>query len=333
MKANSSPIFVGGLDRCGKTTLRAFLVSHPNISIPAVGSNMWTYFYGQFGDLNDPTNFERCMSAMLQYKHVRFLKPDAEEIRKMFKQGPATYGRLFGLFLEQHARRAGKPRWGEQTGLIERYADRVLETFPDGRMLHMIRDPRDRYVESLKMWPNGNGRAGGAVARWLYTTSLARRNLKKYPSQYMVVRFEDLVYEPETTLRSICHFIGEEYQPQMLAMAGAPDHRAKLERGAQRPAESSPLSDEHIGIYRHGLSKHELAFMQNMARASLREFGYGLEPIHFSLLEQLAYIGWRWHVNFIRMIAWLGIEYVQHSFPQIFGRKPASKMVIKDATV
>ena len=44
------PIYIGGLDRCGKTTMRAFLVSHPNIAIPAVGSNMWTYFYGQFGD-------------------------------------------------------------------------------------------------------------------------------------------------------------------------------------------------------------------------------------------------------------------------------------------
>src|SRR5512133_1603979 len=40
------PIFIGGPDRCGKTTLQAFLSSHPNIAIPAVGSNFWTYFYG-----------------------------------------------------------------------------------------------------------------------------------------------------------------------------------------------------------------------------------------------------------------------------------------------
>jgi hypothetical protein len=333
MKANSSPIFVGGLDRCGKTTLRAFLVSHPNISIPAVGSNMWTYFYGQFGDLNDPTNFERCMSAMLQYKHVRFLKPDAEEIRKMFKQGPATYGRLFGLFLEQHARRAGKPRWGEQTGLIERYADRVLETFPDGRMLHMIRDPRDRYVESLKMWPNGNGRAGGAVARWLYTTSLARRNLKKYPSQYMVVRFEDLVHEPETTLRSIC-----------LSSAKNISHKCSPWRVRPIIAQNSNAArndPQKARRFRMNTSAYTVTDSRNMSLLSCKTWlapactslSMTLEPIHFSLLERLAYIGWRWHVNFIRMIAWLGIEYVQHSFPQIFGRKPASKMVIKDATV
>ena len=331
MNMNKGPIFIGGLDRCGKTTLRAFLVSHPRISIPGVGSNMWTYFYGQFGDLNDPENFERCMDAMLHYKHVRFLKPDAEEIRREFRQGPATYARLFGLFLQQHANREGKPRWGEQTGLIERYIDRVFETFTDGRMLHMIRDPRDRYVESLKMWPNGKGRAGGAVARWLYTTALARRNLKKYPKQYMAVRFEDLVRSPETTLKAICQFIGEEYLPEMLELPGAPEHRAKMMKGVEGSQTGSPLSDQHIGMYRKGLPKHELAFMQSITHASLREFGYGVERVQFSAIERLAYAIWHWPSNFIRMITWLGIEYFQQNYPQTFGRKPAAKMIVKNA--
>ena len=100
-----NPIFIGGPDRCGKTTLRAFLVSHPNISIPAVGSNMWTYFFGQFGDLAVHENFDRCLSAMLQYKHVAFLRPDEQRIRREFSQGEPTYARLFALFQEHHAER------------------------------------------------------------------------------------------------------------------------------------------------------------------------------------------------------------------------------------
>jgi hypothetical protein len=330
MQTNSGPIFIGGLDRCGKTTLRAFLVSHPNISIPAVGSNMWTYFYGQFGDLSDPANFERCLDALLHYKHVRFLKPDAEEIRQAFRQGPATYARLFGLFLEQHARREGKPRWGEQTGLIERYVDQVFEEFRDGRMIHLLRDPRDRYVESLRMWPNGKGRAGGAVARWLYTTTLASRNLKKYPEQYMVVRFEDLVRAPEATLQAICQFLGEEYLPGMLAMTGAPEHRAKMTGQAGDSQSGSPLSEAHLGMYRKTISKPELAFMQSIIRASLLQYGYDLELVRFSIPDRLAYIFLHWPANFLRMIAWLGIEYIQHNYPHKFGRKPAAKMVIKD---
>lgn len=330
MQTNPQPIFIGGLDRCGKTTLRAFLVSHPNISIPAVGSNMWTYFYGQFGDLGNAENFERCLDAMLHYKHVRFLQPDAEQIRLAFQQGAPTYGRLFGIFLEQFAQREGKPRWGEQTGLIERYADIVLNAYPKGRMIHMLRDPRDRYVESLKMWPKGKGRAGGASARWLYTTALAKRNLRKYPEQYKVVRFEDLVREPEATLQDICEFIGEQYTPQMLTMSGATEHRAKLMRASGNDNNASPLTQSHIGLYHLLISKSELAFMQGIAKRSLREFGYRLDPIRFSVGAAFTYRFWRWPSNFIRFAAWLGIEYFQQNFPETFGRKPARHMLIKD---
>jgi hypothetical protein len=330
MQTNTRPIFIGGLDRCGKTTLRAFLVSHPNISIPAVGSNMWTYFYGQFGDLSNTENFERCLNAMLHYKHVRFLKPDADQIRREFWQGALTYGRLFGVFLEQFAQSEGKPRWGEQTGLIERYADIVFKAYPEGRMIHMLRDPRDRYVESLKMWPNGKGRAGGATARWLYTSALAKHNLKKYPEQYKVVRFEDLVREPETTLQDICQFIGEEYIPEMLTMSGAKEHRAKLLHELENETSVSPLSQKHIGFYRLRLPKSDLAFMQSISKTSLSNFRYSIDPIRFSARAAFAYALWLWPSNFIRLATWLGIEFIQQNYPETFGRKPAHHMLIKD---
>jgi hypothetical protein len=115
MDDQRGPIFIGGPDRCGKTTLQAFLSSHPNIAIPAVGSNYWTYFYGQYGDLSKPENFKRCLDAMLKYKHALFLKPDADRIRREFWEGEPTYARLFALFHQHYAEREGKPV-GDQTG-------------------------------------------------------------------------------------------------------------------------------------------------------------------------------------------------------------------------
>jgi hypothetical protein len=222
------PVFIGGPDRCGKTTLQAFLSSHPNIAIPAVGSNFWTYFYGQYGDLNRPENFERCLDAMLHYSHAVFLQPDPERIRREFSTGEQTYARLFALFHEHYAEREGKPRWGDQTGLVERYADQIFTAYPGARMIHMIRDPRDRYEASLAMWPNGKARVGGAAARWLYSSAWAKRNMKRYHGRYKIIRYETLVQKPEETIRAICAFLGEDYYPEMLSTDGSPGHREKL---------------------------------------------------------------------------------------------------------
>lgn len=322
------PIFIGGPDRCGKTTMRAFLVSHPNISIPAVGSNMWTYFYGQFGDLGKRANFERCLEALLHYKHVRFLKPDPDRIRQEFWQGEPSYARLFALFQEHHAEREGKPRWGDQTGLVERYADLIFAAYPQAKMIHMIRDPRDRYEASLALWPTGKMRAGGATARWLYSVGLAQRNIKRYPRKYKMVRFETLILHPEETLREICTFLNEEYSPAMLAMEGAPDHREKMQTKSGSEAENNFLSPDFIGRYRRKIPPREIAFMQMHAGRQMVAKGYPLESLRFSLREKLLFALVDWPTNLARMAGWLAIEYVQHKFPAQFGRKPSRSRVL-----
>jgi hypothetical protein len=324
------PIFIGGPDRCGKTTLRAFLVSHPNLSIPAVGSNMWTYFYGQYGDLAVVNNFERCLEAMLHYKHVRFLNPDPDRIRREFKKGPPTYARLFALFQEHHAEREGKPRWGDQTGYIERYADPIFAAYPTAKMIHMIRDPRDRYDASLALWPKGKGRVGGATARWLYSVRLAIHNQNKYPGRYKILRFETLIERTEQTLREICAFLDEKYVPEMLMMVGALDHRSKLTKGYASKPGVSPLSGNFIGQYRQTLPKREIAFMQAIIGQQMAEFGYTSDPIRFSVVDHLLYTLVVSPVNRMRMVSWLTLETIQHNYPYRFGRKLSADRIVKD---
>lgn len=326
------PIIIGGPDRCGKTLLRALLVSHPNIAIPEVGSNLWTYFYGQHGDLSRVENFERCLAAMLRYKHVRLLDPDPERIRREFWQGPPTYARLFELFHVHYAQRLGKPRWGDQTGLIERYADEVFAAYPAAKMIHVIRDPRDRYEASLALWPNGRGRVGGATARWLYSAGLAERNLRRYPDRYKVVRYETLVSQPEATLREICAFLGERYTPAMLTMDGAPRFREQFGAHPDGATEGSQITTAYVGRFRGAVPRRELAFMQLHARRQMAAHGYDPEPLGLSAREKLLFWLIDWPTNLTRMVTWRAFETVQHNLPGVVGRRPAPKMVLRAST-
>jgi hypothetical protein len=323
------PIIIGGPDRCGKTLLRSLLAEHPNVAIPEVGSNMWTFFHGQYGDLSQPANFERCLAAMLRYKHVRFLQPDAERIRKEFWQGAPTYGRLFALFHQHYAERQGKPRWGDQTGLIERYADQVFAAYPTAKMLHMVRDPRDRYEASLALWPNGKGRAGGATARWLYSVGLAKRNLKRYPGRYRVVQYEALVRDPEATLRGVCAFLGEEYSPAMLALAGTPSYRGKAANATPGEVGGNAITTAFVGRYRSAIPAREIAFMQAFAGREMVRLGYEPAPLTLSLRDWLLLYLVDWPANLARMLSWRALEAAQQSFPAAVGRKPGAKMTAK----
>lgn len=321
------PVYIGGLDRSGKTTMAAFLGSHPKIAIPAVGSNMWTYFYRRFGDLSDEKNLDACLDALWHYKHVRFLDPDIAEIKRRFQAGPRhTYADLFGLVLAQFAENLGKPRWGAQTGLIERYAGELFRAYPGLKVIHMVRDPRDRYEASLALWPDGKGRAGGAAARWVYSEKLARRHESRWPESYLVVRFEDLISYPETTLRQVCDFLDEDFDPAMMSMEASPRHRDRM---AETSPEGELFSERFIGLYKEKVDPVEAAFIELHARKAMQRRGYS--PDGASRLESARRALPDWPNQALRMVAWRTIEELQQRLPRVVRRDPGNHMIVEDA--
>jgi hypothetical protein len=321
----NGPIYIGGPDRCGKTLLAAIVGSHSRIAIPIVGSNLWSYFYGQYGDLSNERNFESCLAALQQYKHARFIGIDSERIREQFAAGDPSYARLFALVHQQYADRHGKPRWGDQTGLVERYADEIFAAYPGVRMIQMVRDPRDRYEASLRMWPQGQGRAGAAVARWRYSYALGEKNVRRYGDRYRLLRYEDLVADPTGVTREICAFLGEEFEPTMLELAAAPKYREKLEEGRDS---DNLISARHVGSFRGHLEAADLAFIQQQLTRQMSELGYAPEPTPMTPGQRLRYVAVRWPSHALRRFAWEGLETIQRRLPQFSGRRPSAAMIV-----
>jgi hypothetical protein len=295
-----SPIFIGGLDNSGKTHLRLALSSHPEIAMTR-RSYMWTRIYNRYGDLGQPQNFERCLSALLSRKDVRTLQPDAERIRREFSQGEPTYGRLFALLHEHYAERLGKSRWGEQEAGIEHYADEVFAAYLSAKIIHMLRDPRNRYDEMLRTTPPKvrAGRVGVNTADWLQSARVARHNQQSYPNNYLVIAYESLVTKPEDTLRKVCSFIDVDYVPAMLSLEGAIGFGDGNKTGTSSELETGVVEFRLDGS--QAVSPREVAFMQTLARKEMIERGYTEEKIQFSTSEALLYYGLDWPLGLMRV--------------------------------
>jgi hypothetical protein len=319
------PIFIAGLERSGTSLIYALLASHPNIAMTR-RTNLWTYFYNQYGDLSKPKNFERCLKDLLRYKRLVPVQLDAEKLRQDFTQGQMTYPRLFALIEEQYAQRLGRPRWGDKSLNTERYADQIFEAYPNARILHMQRDPRDRYASAVKRWKVSRGGAGVGSAVWLSSLSLARLHEARYPQKYMIVCYETLAREPEKTLRKICAFIGEEYDPVMLEMKGAEQFRDEGGNSSYGQHEPGRISTRSIGRFQEVLSPQQIAFMQMAAGAQMAEFDYMPVPIKLSALDRLLFLFFDIPINTLRMLVW----YVREAFLNRVGRALPSYRIIEE---
>ena len=101
---------------------------------------------------------------------------------------------------------------------------------------------------------------------------LAQRHVRKYPDRYRVVRYEDMVCDTEGTLRSVCAFLDEDFDPEMLGMPGAPERRDRLYSRIEQDGDASegPLSAEFIGRFQSSVPADELAFIQLHAGRLMR---------------------------------------------------------------
>jgi hypothetical protein len=326
MQMSRGPIFIAGLERSGTSLLYALLASHPNIAMTR-RTNLWTYFYNQYGDLGKPENFEKCLSVMMRYKRLIPLHLNVDELRRDFPKGEMTYPRLFTLIEEQYARRLGRPRWGDKSLNTERYADQIFEAYPNAYILHIIRDPRDRYASALARWKVSRGGAGGGSAEWLSSFKLAQRNLNKYPENYMIVRYETLASQPKKTMTNICSLIGEEYKPVMLAMKGAEEFSDEGGNSSYGQFEAGTISTRSIGRYHKVLSARQIAFMQKAIGSRMTQLDYEMDRVKLSAMENVLFFLFDIPLNSARMFAWR----LRESFLNQIGRSLPSYRIVRDS--
>jgi hypothetical protein len=227
---------------------------------------------------------------------------------------------------QHHTERLGKLRWGDKSLNTERYVDEIFAAYPNAKMIHMIRDPRDRYASALTRWKNMKGKVGAGTAMWLSSMSMAKHNNQRYPDRYKILRYETLASQPEETLCSLCSFIGEEYTPAMLSMKGAENFN---ESGNSSYGQFEPgrISTKSIGRFRKVLSKHEVAFIQTYARRDMLPYDYNLEPLDFSFRDNLSFYCAQWPTNLARMIGW----WTREEFENRKGRSVPAHTIIDDA--
>jgi hypothetical protein len=270
------PIFIAGIERSGTSLIFALLASHPDIAMTR-RTNLWTHFYDQYGDLADDGCLERCLHMMMRYRRLRILEPDWERLRDDFRSGERTYGRLFSLLEEQYATRNGKQRWGDKSLNTERYASAIFASYPDARIIHMLRDPRDRYASSKTRWEARRGGVGAGVAEWLASVRTAERNLNAFPGRVLVLRYEDLTRDPERHLREVCEFIREPFAPEMFSLDGAPVFRDKGSNSSYGARDVGTIAPDSIGRYRRVLSASDVKFIDVVAGEEMERYGYEVD--------------------------------------------------------
>lgn len=231
---------------------------------------------------------EGAIEAIVSHRRWPDFGLDESELRRRLNErAPAGAGDVLRAFYGLYAETQGKARWGDKSTNYVRHMRRIRRALPETRFVHLIRDGRDVALSLVDVY-FGPTSVAEAAQKWREEISKARRQARRIDG-YMEVRYEELVADPEPTLRRVCEFLRLGWDPAMLAYREqAAERLAELhsdlvraertvtaaERIAHQANVTKPLSTDRTARWRTRMSEADRATFEREAGDLLVELGY-----------------------------------------------------------
>lgn len=212
------PFFIISCGRSGSSLLSRMLNCHPRLAVPGE-SHLFKIFYRwlkYYGDLNEAGNRERLVDDILSTFHIRNWSPPLGRERVLSSIKTPTFAGVVDAVMKSWAESQGKMRWGEKTPQHVYHWREILECFPQGKVIHIVRDGRDVAASFVKA-PFGPKTFYAAAKRWVRELGeIEQLKATIAPGNFHEIRYEELLDAPEPVLSGLCDFLGECFAPDML---------------------------------------------------------------------------------------------------------------------
>lgn len=293
------PVFIVGAPRSGTTLLQYMLRSHPTLSLPTGESHFIIPYYrdaARYGELCSVEKL-RALLVDIRRRHPEFVESDLHGItfdvdalsRQFLKEKRQTVRDVLTGLYEANAVGEGKTRWGDKTPYYVLHLPKILEWWPDAQIIHVVRDGRDVALSLFaRRHDFGVYNTYFAAKYWEHYVRVGHdtgRSLS--PTQYLEVRYEDLVGAPNATVERICSYLAIPFDQQVVNFK-----RSGI--AGKTPLLQQPIQANNAEKWRTAMSALQVRIFEGAAGWALQLFQYPLTTsarLHPLPLRAI----WRWH--------------------------------------
>jgi hypothetical protein len=274
---SKAPIFVVGTPRSGTTLVASMLGAHPHIDCGPETLFLPRLEAADAAALLDPATWpdaatDFVMSLHLQDASVAELYGrDRAAVRASLDARKPSVAALLESLTAARATANGKPRWAEKTPRHLLSMPAIRAAWPDAQIVRVVRDPRDVALSASRV-PFADQSVVVNLCLCARQDRIAREFFATDGNSH-VLRFEDLLAEPKVVLERLCSFLGESFDPLMVARPDAATGLAANHEWWKRKA-AEPLDPSRAGAWRADMSEEQQRVAALVCREQLEIFGY-----------------------------------------------------------
>lgn len=270
------PLFIVGMPRSGTKLLRDLLNGHPAIGIPEAETEFLPELartWPEHGDLRTPAAWTRFTARMADSAYFVYLREerglalDAEAWRQACPR--FDLAGVFEGLCRLHGRASEDGVWGDKSPGYIAHLGLLRALWPGCRLVHIVRDARDHVLSMRKAWGKDPVRA---AVRWQRRVAAADAELASWGEDALTLRYEDLVRDPEASLRAACELVELDFRPGMLALARPSENLGDT-------AGRTSVVASNVEKWRQEGDQELMLTVAGIAREGLVRFGYPTEGV------------------------------------------------------
>ena len=273
------PVFIVGCPRSGTSFLYHLLLSAGGFAEFHTQMNVFDVLEPIYGDLSSVKNKKRMMREWLQSKAFQVSGLEAAEIETKVMAECRSASDFLRIVMEEVSHKQDVDRWIDSTPTNVPHMLRIHRDFPDALFVHIIRDPRDVALSLDKRgwsrplpWDRDEALLAAGLY-WEWIVRKGRENGSRLGTQYLEVRYEHLVQEPQQTLARLGSFLGDTLDYDRIQQASVGSVKKPL------TSFEEDLQAGHfvpVGRWKEKFPPEQLLRFEELIGPYMQEMGYAL---------------------------------------------------------
>jgi len=308
-------VFIISQPKAGSTLLQRLLAGHPDIQTSA---ETWLMLHPVYALRTRGIKAE--FNANWAATGVREFLDNYADGEETYREGIRNFAAtIYGRVLEKHGKRLFLDKTPRYTMIIEE----LYALFPAAKYVLLLRNPLAILNSELSTYVKGD---------WPVLASF-RPDLIDAPARIVAARallrdaaievcYEDLVTDPETSMRAICRFLNVDFVPDMLDYSDTPAPVGRMNDpvGIHRHTQASTSSLDKwqsLGADPQ-LRSFALAYLEAIGDATIIALGYEPTELRAGIEEQTMTHSLRriypWKLAITPMRNWSLRQHLQHAW-------------------
>ena len=250
-RVRSRPIMLSGVYRSATTYLTAVVNNLPNVAAASSTVKFLQFCLSRYGDPSHRENFERLLSDTAARISKRWnLALDAAAVAESVSLNDRDYPHAYDAIMRQLLlQNTQATRWAEKLAAQWRDIPIFFDLFPNGQVIHVIRDPRDTTASYKAMtyepWPTFMDAAINCAAAMRELPELQERFGKE---KILIVRAEDLSNKLAAEMARICAFLDEPFDVKLTDFTKFSDIKEEHWRTNTSFKDNKPISQSIVQV-------------------------------------------------------------------------------------